>query len=57
MELRNRFAGPEKEWRELNDAVMEACRAHLRRTRRRHRDWVTGETIALAEQARMARSR
>ncbi len=30
-------------------------RPHAPRTRRRRRDWVTGEKIALAEQVRMAR--
>ncbi len=29
--------------------------AHLEKTRHRHRDWVTGETNPLAEQARLAR--
>ncbi len=34
---------------------INASQAHVRKTRRRRRDWVTGETIALAEQACMAR--
>ncbi len=48
-------ASPEDEWRELKDAVADASQAHLGNTRRRRRDWVTGKTIALAEQARLAR--
>ncbi len=63
LDLRNRFDGlqldedasPEDEWQELKDAVTDASQAHLGKTRRRRRDWVTGETIALAEQARLAR--
>ncbi len=63
LDLRNRFEGlqldedasPEDEWRELKDAVEDVSRAHLGKTHRRCRDWVTGETIALAEQARLAR--
>ncbi len=59
-DLRNRFEGlqldedasPEDEWREFKDAVADASQAHLGKTRRRRRDWVTGETIVLAEQAR-----
>ncbi len=55
--LRNRFEGlqpdedvfQEVEWRELKDAVADASQAHLGKTTRRRRDWVTGETIALAE--------
>ncbi len=43
------------ERRELKDAVADASQAHLGKTRRRRRDWVTGETIALAEQAYLAR--
>ncbi len=61
--LRNRFVGlqlnenasPEDEWRELKDTVADASQAYLGRTRRPRRDWVTGETTALSEQARMAR--
>ncbi len=48
-------ATPENEWRELKDAVAHASQAHLGKTRRRRRDWVTNETIALAEQARLMR--
>ncbi len=63
LDLRNRFeslqlvedASPEDEWRELKDAVADASQAHLGKTRRRRHDWVTGETIALAKQARLAR--
>ncbi len=59
LDLRNRFEGlqldedasPEDEWRELKDAVANASQAHLGKTRRRRRGWVTGEKIALAEQA------
>ncbi len=58
LDLRNRSEGlqldedasPEDEWRELKDAVADASQAHLGKMRRRRRDWVTGETIALAEQ-------
>ncbi len=60
--LRNRFEGlqldedasPEDAWRELKDAVADASQAHLGKTHCRRRDWVTGETIALAEQVRLA---
>ncbi len=63
--LRNRFESlqldedifPENEWRELKDAVADASQTHLGKTRRRRRGWVTGETIALAEQTRLARIR
>ncbi len=63
LDLRNRFEGlqlnedasPADEWRELKDAVAGASQAHLGKTRRRRRDWVTGETIALTGQARLAR--
>ncbi len=63
LDLRNRFEGlqvdedasPEDEWRELKDAVADASQALLGKTCRRRRDWVTGETIALAEQACLAR--
>ncbi len=63
LDLRNRFEGlqldedasSEDEWRKLKDAVADASQAHLGQTRRRRRDWVTGGTIALAEQARLAR--
>ncbi len=63
LDLWNRFEGlqldedasPEDEWRELKDAVADASQAHLGKTRRCRRDWVTGETIALVEQARLAR--
>ncbi len=63
LDLRDRFEGlqldedasPEDEWRELKDAVADASQAHLGKTCRRRRDWVTGETIALVEQARLAR--
>ncbi len=48
-------ASPKDEWRELKDAVTDASQAHLGKTRSRRRDWVTGETIALAEQACLAR--
>ncbi len=41
--------------RELKYTVADASQAHLGRTRRRRRDWGTGETIALAEQARLTR--
>ncbi len=51
----NEDASPENAWRELKDAVADASQAHLGRTLRRRRDWVAGETIALAEQARLAR--
>ncbi len=40
--------------RELNYTVADASQAHLGKTRRRRLDWGTGETIALAEQARLA---
>ncbi len=61
LDLRNRFEGlqidedasPKDEWQELKDAVADASQAHPGKMRRR--DWVTGETIALAEQARLAR--
>ncbi len=61
LDLRNRFEGlqldedacPEDEW--LKDEVADASQAHLGKTRRRRLDWVTGETIALEEQARLAR--
>ncbi len=61
LDLRNRSEGlqldedasQEDEWRELKDAVADASQAHLGKTRRW--DWVTGETIVLAEQARLAR--
>ncbi len=46
-------ASPEDEWQELKDAVADASQAHLGKMRRR--DWVTGETIALAEQTRLTR--
>ncbi len=36
------------EWRELKDAVADASQALLVKTRRRRRDCVTGEMIALA---------
>ncbi len=63
LDLRNRFEGfqldkdafLEDEWRELKDAVADATHVHLGKTHGRRRDWVTGETIALAEQARLAR--
>ncbi len=63
LDLRNRFEGlqldedasPEDEWRELKDVVADASQAHLGKTRRRRWDWDTGETIALAEHARLAR--
>ncbi len=63
LDTQNRFEGlqldedasPGDEWRELKDAVADASQAHLGKTRRRRRDWVTGEMIALAEQARLAR--
>ncbi len=63
LDLRNRFeylqldedASPEDKWREFKDAVADASQAHLGKMRRRRRDWVTGETIALAEQVRLAR--
>ncbi len=45
----------EDEWRELKDAVADACQAHLGGMRHRHWDWVTGEIIALAQQARRTR--
>ncbi len=48
-------ASPEDEWRELKDALADAPQGHIGKTRRHRRDWVTGETIALAEQARLAR--
>ncbi len=59
LDLRNRFNGVqldedatlEDEWRDLKDAVAGAFKAHLGRTDRRRRDWVTGETISLAERA------
>ncbi len=59
LDLWNRFEGllldedafPEEEWRDLKDAVADASHAHLGKTHRR--DWVTGETIALTEQARL----
>ncbi len=35
--------------------MTDTSQAHQRRTRRRRRDWATGEKIALAEQARFAR--
>ncbi len=62
--LRNRFEGlqldedasPEDEWRELKDAVADASQAHLGKTCRRRRDWVTGETIALAENSKCTKS-
>ncbi len=63
LDLRNRFEGlhldedasPEGEWREIKDAVSDASQAHIGKTHRRRRHWVTGESIALAEQARLAR--
>ncbi len=64
LDIRNSFDGlqldedasPEDEWRELKDAVANASQAHLGKTRSHRRDWVTGKTIALAEQARLART-
>ncbi len=61
--LRNRFEGlqlegdasPEDAGRELKDAVADAFQAHQGKTRRPRRDWLPGEAIALAEQARLAR--
>ncbi len=47
-------ASPKDEWRELKDAVTDASQAHRGKTRRSRRDWITGETISLAEQARLA---
>ncbi len=47
---------PETEWRELEDAAADASQTHLGRTCRCRRDWVTGEPIALAKQARLAKS-
>ncbi len=35
----------------LKDVVADGSQAHLGKTPRRRRDWVTGETIALAEKA------
>ncbi len=63
LDLWNRLEGlqidedviPKDEWRDLKDAVADASLAHLGKTRRRRRDWVTGEMIALAEQACLAR--
>ncbi len=63
LDLRNRFEGlhlnedasPEDERRERKDAVKAASQAHLGKRGRRSRDWGTGETIALVEQARLAR--
>ncbi len=48
-------ATPEDEWRKLKDGVADASQAHLGRTGRRRRDWVVGETNALAEQVRLER--
>ncbi len=58
LDLRSRFEGlqlgedasPEDEWRGLKEAVADASQALLGKTRRRRRDWVTGETIALASE-------
>ncbi len=63
LDLRNRFeslqldedAFPEDEWRVHKDAVADASQAYLEKTHRRCWDWVTGETIVLAEQAHLAR--
>ncbi len=46
---------PEDELRELKDAVADASQELPGKTRRRRRDWVTGETIAFSEQVRLAR--
>ncbi len=48
-------ASPGDESRKLKDAVVDVSQAHLGKTHRRRRDWVTGKTIALAEQARLQR--
>ncbi len=61
-DLRNRFEGlqldedtsPVAEMREFKDVVASDSQASLGRTRRRRRDWVTAETVALAKQARLA---
>ncbi len=63
LDLRNCFEGLQLDedasledgWRELKDAVEDVSQARLGKTRRRRRHWVTGETIALVEQARLAR--
>ncbi len=63
LDLRNQFEGlqldedasPEHEWREVKVVVADAYQAHLGRMPRLSRDWVTGETIVLAEQACLAR--
>ncbi len=48
LDLWNRFEGLQ-----LDE---DASQARLGKTRRRRRDWATGDTIALAEQARLARN-
>ena len=63
LELQNRFEmlskevedDPELEWNDLKTATVEAAKEHLGSTYRRHRDWISSSTLALAEKARLAR--
>ncbi len=61
--VQNRFEGLELDggvttgdkWRELKDTIADASLPRLGRTRRHRQHWITGETIALAEQTSLAR--
>lgn len=62
VEVQNRFAQlqpasnePEQEWRELKSTIAAAARSHLSSTKRQNRDWITENTLALAERSRLAR--
>ncbi len=63
IELRNRFEAlrdivdpdPETEWAALKAAARESALKHLGHTRRRRKDWLTGPTLMLADQAKQAR--
>ena len=63
LELHNRFSllqprsdpQPETEWLDLKSSTVEAAHTHLDVTRRRYRDWITRESLQLAEKTRVAR--
>ena len=62
LELHNRFSllqprsdpQPETEWQALKSATVKAIHTHLGVTRHQYRDWITGESLQLAERARVA---
>ncbi|CAE1319984.1 Craniofacial development protein 2 [Acanthosepion pharaonis] len=62
IDLQNRFEllqetidqQPEREWQTLKKAMVEAAHLHLGFTKHRQRDWMTGATLELAENARRA---